>query len=246
MPEYRIQLDPRNPGQFLACCGLFELAGMAAPGAMACFEDGGTEFVLHTDTALPPIELQLVPQPSLEDKPYDVTLEPLDLTFAGSTLKLNWWLNETLTEKSPLKTWSGQQTPRRVLGELLRLLDHSIPLSAVFQAAVYTKSRFGVDARSAWEALDAGYSPNDLAQDSSTFPWVEVLAVVGLQGFRPSKQPRQPYHYAAWADPLPIAAARGACAASWPGLSAWEFQFATAIRGQGYKTFLFAVGVNHV
>ncbi len=246
MPEYRIQLDPRNPGQFLSCCGLFELADMAAPEATACFQDGGAQFVLCTDIALPPIELHLLPQPDLEGKPYDMTLEPLDVTFAGRTLTLNWWLNETLTEKSPLKTWGGQQTPRRVFGELLRLLDISPPSSAAFQAVVYTKSRFGVDPRSAWEALDAGYSPNDLAQDSSTFPWVEVLAVIGLQGFRPSKQPRQPYHYAAWASPLPIAAARGACAAPWLGLAAWKFQFATAIRGQGYKTFLFAEGVNHV
>ncbi len=246
MPEYRLQLDPRNPGQFLACCGLFELAEMAAQGTVACFEQGGTVFVLHTDAALRPNEMKLLPQASLEDKPYDATLEPLDLTFAGRTLTLNWWLNETLTEKSPLKTWGGQQTPRRVFGEILRLLDPSIPLRTAFQAAVYTKSRFGVDARSAWEALDAGYSPNDLAQDSSTFPWVEVLAVIGLQGFRPSKQPRKPYRYAAWGSLLPIATARAACAAPWPGLSAWEFQFATAIRGQGYKTFLFAEGVNHV
>lgn len=246
MPEYRIELDPRNPGQFLACCGLFELAEMAAPGAEACFERGGAVFVLHADAALPPNEMSLVPQASLAGKPYDATLEPLDLSFGSCSLTLNWWLNETLTDKSPLKTWGGQQTPRRVLGEMLRLLDHSIPITSLFKAAVYTKSRFGVDARSAWEALDAGYSPNDLGQDSSTFPWVEVLAVIGLQGFRPSKQPRKPYRYAAWGSMLPIATARGACSAPWPGLCGWNFQFTTAIRGQGYKTFLFAEGVNHV
>jgi CRISPR-associated protein Csx14 len=246
VPEYRISLNPRNPGQFFACCGLFELAELIASGAEAAFGKGGTDFVLQGEAVLPPKSLALETQPDLDDKPYDATLEPLDLLVAGKKLNLNWWLNETLTDKSPLKTWGGQQTPRRVLDELLRRLDFSKPFDELFNTAVYTKSRFGVDARSAWEALDAGYSPNDIAQNATTFPWVEVLAVIGLQGFRPAKQPREPYGYAAWNTRLPIATARAACAAPWPGLPAVRFEFETSFRGQGYKTFQFAKGIDHV
>jgi CRISPR-associated protein Csx14 len=243
MPEYRIPLNPSNPGQYFACCGLFELAELAAPGGEAEFE-GGSVFALRTDTSLPPQRLALLPH--LDDKPYDATLEPLDLAFSGQALKLNWWVNETLGRKSRLKTWGGPQKPRIVFGELLSLLDYSTPYEALFNAAAYTTSRFGVDARSAWDALDAGYSPNDIGQQSTTFPWVEVLAVVGLQGFRPPEQRRARYRYATWGSPLPLAAARAASAAPWPGLQVCSLEFSIAGRGQGYKTFLFAEGANDV
>jgi CRISPR-associated protein Csx14 len=246
MPDYRISLDPRNPGQYLACCGLFELADLAVPGAEAAFEGDSSSFVLKTSAALPPYPLSLAPGQSFDDKPYDATLEPLDLIFSGGALTLNWWLNETLTDKSGLKTWGGQQTPRRVFSELLRLLDNSTQFGALFNTAVFTKSRFGVDARSAWEAIDAGYSPNDTGQAATTFPWVEILAVIGLQGFRPARQPGARYRYSAWLESLPITVARAACGAPWSGLPGRLFEFRVAGRGQGYKTFLFGEGVDHV
>lgn len=40
----RINLDPANPGQFFACCGLLELANRLWPGAEGCF--GPAEFRL--------------------------------------------------------------------------------------------------------------------------------------------------------------------------------------------------------
>lgn len=244
MPEYRIPLDLLNPGQFFACCGLFELAELAAPGSAASFVDDGS-FLISTAAALPPRGLTLRPGESLEEVPYDATLEPLSLAWDQHMIVLNWWLNETQTRKSWLKTWGGQQTPRHVMGELLRILDDSVPCEAILEAKRYTKSRFGVDARSAWNALDAGYSPNDVGQQGATFPWVEVLAVVGLQGFRPALQERSRYRYTAWNSPLPLSVARVACAAPWPGLKTRSFDFSIDARGQGYKTFLFAEGADH-
>jgi len=240
MPEYRIPVDLHNPGQFFACCGLFEIADLIAPGADACFEEGPV-FVLGTEARIPP-RILLEGGEDLTEKPYDATLEPLTLRIEGEAFVLSWWLNETRTAKTALKTWGGQQTPRRVFSELLGQLDNSIPAERLFSSAVYSKSRFGVDARSAWEALDAGYSPNDIGQDAATFPWVEVLAVVGLQGFRPPKQKRAHYRYSAWRDRLPLVAARAACAAPWTGLDVQSFDFPVEGRGQGYKTFLFAKG----
>lgn len=246
MPEYRLRLDPRNPGQFFACCGLFELGELIQPGGLAYFRNNATEFVLQSLTNLPPGNLILNAAPDLNGKPYDATLEPLELIIESRSITLNWWLNETLTEKSALKTWGGQQTPRRVLSELLRLLDQSKPVGELFEGNAYTKSRFGVDARSAWEPLDVGYSPNDVAQDAATFPWVEVLAVIGLQAFRPAQQQtRSRYRYATWEEPLPVIAARAACAAPWNALPVLLFEFPIAVRGQGYKTFLFAKGVEN-
>jgi CRISPR-associated protein Csx14 len=244
MPEYRLCLDPRNPGQFFACCGLIELAELLAPGGEARFAGEGREFIISTEAPVPPRELVLMP--AAGDGCDTDKLEPLDLAVNGHRLSLTWWLNETLTGKSPLKTWGGQQTPRGILGELLGLVDCSTPVEKLFSVAVYTRTRLGVDARSAWEALDAGYSPNDINQSAITFPWVEVLSAVGLQGFRPAREGPKRFRYATWLTPLTLPAARAACAAPWPGLSYRSFLSEIAGRGQGYKTFLFAEGADHV
>lgn len=39
-PSIRINVDPTNPGQFFACCGLLELADRLWPGAEGWFENG--------------------------------------------------------------------------------------------------------------------------------------------------------------------------------------------------------------
>lgn len=39
-PSIRINVDPTNPGQFFACCGLLELADRLWPGAEGWFEKG--------------------------------------------------------------------------------------------------------------------------------------------------------------------------------------------------------------
>src|SRR5437773_692007 len=133
MPEYRITVDLSNPGQYFACCGLFEIAELAIPGGEAGFDTDGPAFILHSEADLPPLELVLESPESFDDKPYDATLEPLKVTSNGHALTLNWWLNETQTKKSQLKTWGGQQTPRRVFSELLRILDNSVSFDALFK-----------------------------------------------------------------------------------------------------------------
>ncbi len=243
MPEHRVPIDPRNPGLFFACCGLFEIAELLAAGGEAWFEDGGKLFCLESEAGLPPPRPEIEPNTD-EGNRYDKTTEPLTLRFGGQALRLNWWLNSTETDKSPLKTWGGQQTPRRVLEETLALLVEYATVEELFPASSFTTSRFGVDARSAWEPIDLGYSPNDTARkEALTYPWVELLAVVGLQGFRPSGRRRE-LEYAVWLDALPLAPARAACAAPWEGLATQGFAFEVLSRGQGYKTFAFAKGVD--
>ena len=38
--EFSVAVDPTNPGQFFACCGLLELADRLWPGAEGWFADG--------------------------------------------------------------------------------------------------------------------------------------------------------------------------------------------------------------
>ncbi len=42
--SFTINVDPTNPGQYFACCGLFEIANRLWPGAEAWFSDVGTQF----------------------------------------------------------------------------------------------------------------------------------------------------------------------------------------------------------
>jgi CRISPR-associated protein Csb3 len=243
MPEYQIAIDPRNPGLFFACCGLFEIAELLKPGGMAWFEDQGRRFCLDSEAELPPPKPEVeAPTHESEDR-YDKTTEPLTLRFDERPLRLNWWLDATETNKGPLKTWGGQQTPRRVLAETLARLADCARVGDLFSASSFTTTRFGVDARSAWEPIDLGYSPNDTSRkEALTYPWVELLAVVGLQGFRPGGR-RRDLEYAAWLEALPLVPARSACAAPWEGLAVRSFGFEVMSRGQGYKTFAFAKGV---
>ena len=39
-PSIRVKVDPTNPGQFFACCGLLELADRLWPGAEGWFGVG--------------------------------------------------------------------------------------------------------------------------------------------------------------------------------------------------------------
>lgn len=45
-PQISINVDPSNPGQFFACCGLLELADRLWPGVEGWFEEDDTKFKL--------------------------------------------------------------------------------------------------------------------------------------------------------------------------------------------------------
>src|SRR5216683_7363249 len=49
-PTIRVQVDPTNPGQFFACCGLLELAERLWPGAEGWFE--GRQFCIECEGTL--------------------------------------------------------------------------------------------------------------------------------------------------------------------------------------------------
>jgi CRISPR-associated protein Csb3 len=101
------------------------------------------------------------------------------------------------------------------------------------------KSKFGIDPRSAWNALGVGFSPNEHGQDSATFPAVEFLGAIGLQGFRPDVVKRDSVSYFLWNEKLPRLVARRAARNAWKGLKHAEYRFEIAKRGQSYKFFNF-------
>lgn len=149
----------------------------------------------------------------------------------GSVLPLHAWIDDAGRGNSEWK-WSGGRTlaldiTRRLLkgcGELLALQQASptaagsaraVPLFA--QGAGLAPSnpdtaRFRFDASGAWSAVEVGYSLEKENRPKSCRPWVELLAMLGVQTFAPPPAGRKAggWAYHTWVQPLPPAVAMAA------------------------------------
>lgn len=246
MSELRVRMDPLNPGQFFASCGLLELVDLEIPGVLSQFVPDPAfprvaNFIISESVDLKQILSRLrSAKPDFAEGPSEppVPVRPATLAYNGYTLVLDWWLDEFRQQTTPLKCWAGQVTSAKLFSELLPMLDEESSGADLFERSRMTKSKFGVDPRSAWSALDLGFSPNEHGSDAATFPAVDILAAIGLQGFRPGGGRDVMYHL--WHVPLPAAVARVAFSTPWDGLSTCGYRFSIKPRGQSYKYFTFA------
>jgi CRISPR-associated protein Csx14 len=245
MRETWIPIDPMNPGQYFACCGLWELAERQGQRVLTRFAVDpqrprqGT-FSMITDG---PLELAGIISALRAGKPSGLaarekTIAPVLLDWVHGRLQLDWWLDPFWDKASPLKCWAGQQTSEGIVSELLGKLPAKTD-EGLLNFAAMTSTRFGVDPRSAWLAADLGYSPNEQGQEAATFPAVELLAAIGLTGFRPANRNQRSYGYSLWTAPLPRVAARLACCEPWDGLNVRTYRFGLGKRGS-YKFFRFS------
>jgi hypothetical protein len=231
----RVTVDPTNPGQFFACCGLLELADRMWPGAEGLF--AGPEFRIVCSGTLPQLLTALV-----EAEPEEITcldnglevkplLAPLRLAFKapGSfDLLLDTWMTIRVVKgevvvvaNPPWNFWSGQQTPLRIwtpvrgaLARLLPVLD-SERAYRLFEQREFLTGRFGFDPGPAWNALDVGFSPNEQGLRVESSPAVELLAAIGVQRYRPQIVIRRDrFDYSTWGSPLPPLVASAAAAGS--------------------------------
>jgi CRISPR-associated protein Csx14 len=247
--ELRIRMDPLNPGQFFACCGLLELVTLDQVGALSrfvldAFRPRVAEFVIETNHCISLTEVLTTLREAHADYPdekIEPAVRPVSIPYRGTSLILDWWLNEFRDDTENLKCWAGQVTTKNLVSGLLPLLDYAATGGDLFDRSSMTKAKFGVDPRSAWNALDFGFSPDRHGRDSATFPAVEILAAIGLQGFRPQAERREGVRYCLWQTPLPAAVARLAFCQPWAGLPHRRYSFSIRKRGQSYKYFTFAV-----
>ena len=137
-PTIRINVDPANPGQFFACCGLLELADRLWPGAEGWFEerqfcmsnDGALDQLLdaladchmtntmtdaqHTRfkeiTAMSVKERKAIPGVEDESKALDKLLREAHIVFgAPFNISLDWFADD-FAGGSRFKTWAGRQS----------------------------------------------------------------------------------------------------------------------------------------
>lgn len=254
MSDLSINIDPLNPGHFYACAGLIELLSLGSSEITSRFllnekrPRRGT-FEIRSANSIPlAATLEKLRNASFKALPpinHDPSEEasaatlPIEANLDGHTMLLDWWLDEFQLRANSLKCWAGQVTSLRLFTEIAPQVDPAADANSLFDQPLASSTRFGVDPRSSWNALDAGYSPNEQNQSAIGYPIVEILAAFGLQRFRPLIRRREHVPYHLWQDWLTLPLAAVAANSPWPGLPASNFAFSIQLRGQSYKYLSF-------
>jgi CRISPR-associated protein Csx14 len=242
-PAFAIKVDVTNPGQFFACCGLLEVANILWPGAEGWFE--GANFCVSSTDREASLSILMRRLLKADARPGEIHGTITD--FKGKAvdpkkvcpieigtpikLRLAWWLDEIRSKFSPLKLWSGRQSSWDVFCNLREAGDgHEGFDGSILEVQFPLKSRFGVDPRSAWETLGAGFSPNTLGMAVATFWATELLASVAL-AFSPPALKDEQFCYATWLRPLPAVVARAAVTGVLPIEGRRRFAFKLVTRG---------------
>lgn len=254
----QLAVDPQNPGQFFACCGLLELADRLWGGAEGWFEDERFAIRVGEKGALTTLlrwfkeasiaeELGATEDGAAREEDDDgvaAPVKPIELVLARQPrpLRLDWWSDKSL------KPWAGSMDARVILIAMKNAVEPSAsdPLNdsaVVFDPpaehrtgkAAKGKKRepFYFDARrgAASRSLDIGFAPDALQMTSMAFPAVEALAFVGLQRCRPrpAGSPRV-FDYSTWATPLPLLLAPAGVSGLLSGVRSRRYRFENAFR----------------
>lgn len=239
MPATALPVDPRNPGQVLACCGVLELLQRLAGPVRSWFQLADPPcFYLEAGegTVRSAVEkLKSCPVACGDDDTLTL-LEPL-------SLRLDWWTERSAGAIVP-KTWAGGVRPRSFFPAYQQALQPETHKPSEWWDALVSldSASPGLDPREYTHTLDTGFSSYDLKIRSSTYVYVQVLALIGLQRFRPTPEARHTFSYALWQDPLLPAVAALAFAGQSPLGRGVGFAFRLRARDQEnrYKAFSFA------
>jgi CRISPR-associated protein Csb3 len=180
------------------------------------------------------------------------------------SLRLDWWQGE---EEAVPKTWAGLQEVHKVaraaqdalsnVDVTASMLDHAcvLRLPAEYRNAHTDGNKsvepFYFDARRFAHALDAGFSLDAIGADTVAYPAVELLALIGLQRFRPtvalSDKPKikASVEYCTWHRALGVTvAAAAACgAAHFPGCRRFRFKILARDDQKRYGAFGWATAI---
>ncbi len=214
----RIRVDPSNPGQFFACCGLLEMAERLWKGGEGWFEKG--MFYLRPfgggeDRTLSSLLHEISKTPLKQIDPEDDFSSPMELP-SPFALRIDWWKDES-TGGDQLKVWAGSMRSVRIARAMQATLSRTeLHNEGLFEygAVVYDPQEpdkkvepFYFDARRGSNALaiDIGFMPDSLSMTTVAYPTVEFLCLVGLQRFRPKPTAtRRVFDYFTWLVPLAI------------------------------------------
>ena len=215
IPSFSINVDPTNPGQFFACCGLLELADRLWPGAEGWFALGGRQFHWSCGTGTLSDLIHAIATANLVHlDPEDPYSAPLRIGAPFREFDIDWWVNDQ-TGARDLKVWAGTMESfgiaRAMQNAMRNPCFHSSDVLNIGMVVTNPdepskkKEPFYFDSRRSPNAhsLDVGFSANDLGVTSTAHPAVELLCLIGLQVARPSyTSQRRIYDYSLWTIPL--------------------------------------------
>lgn len=259
-PSFSVKVDPTNPGQFFACCGLLELADRLWPGAEGWFEPDSRRFNIacgdHTLAEL----IQAIGTASLTHlEPDDPYSSPIRIGEPFRELNIDWWVYDQ-TGARDLKVWAGTMESfgiARAMQHAIRddqfrspeVLDIGLVVTNPDEPTK-KKEPFYFDSRRSPNAhsLDIGFSSNDLGVTSTAHPAVELLCLIGLQVARPANTAQKRiYEYSLWNIPLSsnmmLAAATGQLRTSKSSVYRFENWFRTGQKK--HKAFRSSVPLSH-
>jgi hypothetical protein len=245
--RHRIEIpcQPANPVDYLACCGLADLIARADASATTHWHTSAPlSFVIESvmaeaeflgmllETFRNASRWHFIPVPDTEEPArIDARFNPPNRP--PFKVPLDWWY-ETLTadgeiaEKSAWKMYAGQQTVKKIMSDMIASaasMTAPSSLADLLLANIAMSGRFGFDPRSSRDALNVGYSPNDLGSPVATYPFAELLVTFGAASFFPSRTARagdlvstrgwlgrgatrSGFVYHLWPSPLPVFLAR--------------------------------------
>lgn len=195
------------------------------------------------DEAEEPLETDdLIRLESFPAKLADRMTLPLRLEYDGSSLDIGHWSDGS--SRSDFKLYAGNRSAADIAQRMLRGTGKTKGIEALwkehrerlverpFDVLTSVEGRFNLDARGAWTAIDAGYSPDKQEHGVATSPVVELLAVVGLEHARPYELTSREVRYAAWGVLAPPLLARAALAGARIGIPLRTFRFRLALSGK--------------
>lgn len=239
--EIKIEVNALNPVEYLACCGIFEIASRFDETSLARWQSGDTT-TFALESVVSEKELLEIILSTLTDwnKWKVITNDAkevirLEASFSGMNDQkekfiFDWWY-ESLTldggiNKSGWKMYAGQQKAEKITLDMIQKCQklNCKNLSEILQQISKVSGSFGFDPMASRNALDVGYSPNDLNLPVVTNPFSQLLAMFGAQNFFSSRTKqaneivssrgwtkenrRYFFDYSLWLMPVPIALAR--------------------------------------
>lgn len=273
--QINILCQPANPVDYLACCGLADILARMDRTALTHWRTTAPlGFVMESNITearyLATLLLTLRDSDRWTFVSVPETNEPsrIEAGFIPEgrppiTLPLDWWY-ETLSqggeiaEKSAWKMYAGQQTVQKIVTDMVKeaaSLRQPASITALLTAHVPMSGRFGFDPRSSRDALNAGFSSNDLGLSVDTYPFAELLVMFGAGAFFPSRcgragdlssargwrgrsEGRAGFAYHLWPSPLPVMLAR--LAAGPLGFPSAPLLFSARATRKNYSNFLLA------
>ena len=200
----KLDLNARNPGEFFAGVGLMHVLGAAGRWREDCA-------VLD----LPDVAEAEVNKPILRNADrFDATwpsrsTKPVHIHWGRIECTLMWWaaISSQKIENSKLKTYAGRWSAKDLLEKLIKLISMLPPAETwpeALIASAWTKSSpFKTDTRVIATASAAlGFSPDRLKKEGirvdvevEIYPWVDLLANVGLHMTAVTGPVYQVWHY---------------------------------------------------